>query len=374
MKSTSGIFLALLGAASAYPLTARSDCATDGALVCNGSGQFAICNGGSAYWMAVSGGTECVCAGSTCTIAASGSTDAPVAPDTTVPDVALAPAKAVPDQPPAPAPTTAAPVSVQVGAHQPPPSQEASPVAPSPSAPAPAPPAPTPAAPSPAAPSPAAPSPSAASSSGSGVIAGVSVYLKTFLGTGDVSAGWPEQSSWVSFDSMWSSNLDIISNACTQFGQANNSPQESADLKSAIQSVAQSSGVDERFVLAVVMQESNGCVRAPTSNFGVENPGIMQSHDGAHSCANTSPCPQDQIVGMIQDGTDGTAAGPGLKQLIAQTGVSDVSRFYKAAVLYNSGSIPANGILEDGFATKCYASDIANRLVGWSQGRSGCSV
>lgn len=88
---------------------------------------------------------------------------------------------------------------------------------------------------------------------------------------------------------------------------------------------------------------------------------------------DTNPCPRDEITGMIQDGTGGTAAGPGLQQLLAQVGVSDVSRFYKAAVLYNSGSIPANGQLEDATATRCYASDVANRLIGWSVGNSGCT-
>jgi hypothetical protein len=38
------------------------------------------------------------------------------------------------------------------------------------------------------------------------------------------------------------------------------------DLKSAIQSVAKSSGVDERFILGIVMQESGGCVRYLYSN------------------------------------------------------------------------------------------------------------
>lgn len=28
------------------------------------------------------------------------------------------------------------------------------------------------------------------------------------------------------------------------------------------------------------MQESGGCVRAPTTNWGVRNPGLMQDHNG----------------------------------------------------------------------------------------------
>jgi hypothetical protein len=127
-------------------------------------------------------------------------------------------------------------------------------------------------------------------------------YVCTFLGNGDPSEGWPKQTQWVNFRSMWSANLaNVISKSCEVLGKINNSEQENTDLELAIQSVAKSSGVDERFVLAIVMQESGGCVRAPTSNNGIINPGLMQSHDGAQSCYNVNPCPSGQIVGMIGD-------------------------------------------------------------------------
>jgi len=188
---------------------------------------------------------------------------------------------------------------------------------------------------------------------------------------------------------MWSNNLPLISISCTQFGQENNSDEENDDIKSAIQSVASSSGVDARFILAVMMQESKGCVRTPTTNYGVNNPGLMQSHDGAGSCNNggvQDPCPQSEITQMIKDGATGTAAGDGLEQTLSEAQATDVSkcvassrlsytikfpvtdiisRYYKAARIYNSGSIAASGKLEDGIATHCYASDIANRLTGW---------
>jgi hypothetical protein len=35
-------------------------------------------------------------------------------------------------------------------------------------------------------------------------------------------------------------------------------------------------GVDHRFVLAVLMQESHGCVRVNVTSGGVRNPGLMQ--------------------------------------------------------------------------------------------------
>ena len=53
-------------------------------------------------------------------------------------------------------------------------------------------------------------------------------------------------------------------------------------------------------------------------------------------------------------------------------GVDDVSRYYRAARVYNSGSVDPSGDLGQGVATHCYASDVANRLRGWSLGTHGC--
>ena len=53
-------------------------------------------------------------------------------------------------------------------------------------------------------------------------------------------------------------------------------------------------------------------------------------------------------------------------------GVDDVSRYYRAARVYNSGSVDPSGDLGQGVATHCYASDVANRLRGWSLGGHGC--
>lgn len=125
------------------------------------------------------------------------------------------------------------------------------------------------------------------------------------------------------------------------------------------------------------MQESNGCVRAPTTNYGVSNPGLMQDHDGSGTCNSggsvQNPCPSDQITQMIKDGVEGTAAGDGLKQCIAQAGTNDVSKYYKAARIYNSGSVTDDN-LSAGVATHCYASDIANRMTGWTTAPHDCNL
>ena len=174
--------------------------------------------------------------------------------------------------------------------------------------------------------------------------------------------------------------------SCAQFNGAppNNSEDEINEIKTAVQSVASSTGVDPRFIFAILMQESNGCVRAPTTNYGVRNPGLMQSHNGAGSCNDgniQNPCPQSEVTQMIQDGTAGTnndpyggsGGGDGLVQLLAKQTATDVSRYYNAARLYNSGSLSASGNEDTNAATPCYVSDIANRLVGWSSGASSCT-
>ncbi|KAM3550806.1 hypothetical protein MY1884_008051 [Beauveria asiatica] len=196
--------------------------------------------------------------------------------------------------------------------------------------------------------------PNADSGTNTGGISGGRTYIKTFVGNGEPTSGWPAQ--WIDFDSMWMNNLDnVISQSCNAFRQANNSDLESADVKSAIENVAQSSGVDKRFILAIALQESGCCVRAPPPTVALR-------------------CPKDSIQGMIADGVTGTPSGDGLAQILSKVGSSDVSRYYKAARMYNSGSIAPSGLLEDGGSTHCYASDIANRLIGWSHGPKGCRI
>jgi hypothetical protein len=185
-----------------------------------------------------------------------------------------------------------------------------------------------------------------------------------YSGNGDTPP-WPTTDNWVSsFEDMFNYNMPIMTGSCSQFGVPNNSDQEIQDISSGIQTVAGETGVDARFILAIVLQESNGCVRAPTTNYGVNNPGLMQDYDGSASCNSggsvQNPCPADTITQMIRDGVAGTS-GPGLVQDLAQAGCDDDSKYYKAARIYNSGSIPASGDLGAPGATPCYASDIANR-------------
>lgn len=178
--------------------------------------------------------------------------------------------------------------------------------------------------------------------------------------------------------------------SCAQWGVPDDSDTEVAEMKAAISDIASASGVDARFILAIIMQESTGCVRVITTQYSVFNPGLMQSHNGTGTCNTNNaplgipgiagtgvvqtPCPESEIRQMITDGTEGTSSGDGLKQCLQEQGHTDVSRFYRAARQYNGGSIDPSGDLGKGCCTLCYASDIANRLTGWVKGARSCNL
>lgn len=119
------------------------------------------------------------------------------------------------------------------------------------------------------------------------------------------------------------------------------------------------------------MQESKGCVRAPTTRWSHDNPGLMQSAQGTGTCNPDgnpiSPCSSTAIGQMIHDGTNGDGLETTLTQCVADSGATDDSKWYKAARMYNAGRITDNNL---GIGpTPCYASDIANRLTSpfnWS--------
>ncbi|KAI7323846.1 hypothetical protein KC315_g8405 [Hortaea werneckii] len=218
---------------------------------------------------------------------------------------------------------------------------------------------------------------------------GLDTYT-TFTGNGTVGAGWPEMSEWVDFEYMFASNRANMQASCAAWNVPNDSDEEIADLKTAILDLASSTGVDARFILAIVMQESTGCVRVITTQYSHFNPGLMQSHNGTGSC-NTNmaalglpgvesdgtvqtPCPYSEIHQMIEDGTAGTSSGDGLQQLLAAQTNTDVSRFYRTARAYNGGSVDPSGDLGRGCCTLCYASDVANRLTGWVDAPHTCNL
>ncbi|KAI7309157.1 hypothetical protein KC315_g13099 [Hortaea werneckii] len=203
---------------------------------------------------------------------------------------------------------------------------------------------------------------------------------KMYTGDGSTADDWPSEYDFKSFDELWDANEPVMATSCSVFDQANDSSDEINDLRSAIKHVSESAHVDPRFALAIMMQESKGCVRVWSTSHSVMNPGLFQSHRGSGSC-NTgtefsasgvqNPCPASEIRQMVSDGVEGTDSGHGLKQLLEEEG----GNFFKAARRYNSGSIDPSGDLSKGVATHCYASDVANRLIGTLTGEaSACTL
>lgn len=123
--------------------------------------------------------------------------------------------------------------------------------------------------------------------------AGVDQYT---LHTGNGAFGFPDTSQWVNFIDMFNANKAIMVQSCENNGWgANDSDEEIGDIFNAIEAVAAQTLVDHRFILAVILQESAGCVRVPTTGNGVTNPGLMQDHAGSNSCSGVNPCPQSTV-------------------------------------------------------------------------------
>ncbi|KAH8901163.1 hypothetical protein GQ53DRAFT_850597 [Thozetella sp. PMI_491] len=208
------------------------------------------------------------------------------------------------------------------------------------------------------------------------------VAYKNYKGDGTVAQGWPDVSTWADFETLWTTNIAASSGACKWLGLAPNSDAENTVLKAAIKQAGSDSGLDPRFILAAVFQESTGCVRVITSystNEDIRNPGLLQDDNGDHTCNDPkagvpmlNPCPDEQIIGMITDGV-GLTTDAGLKQTVAESKATDVSKYYKGAVLYNSGVLPKSGNLGQARSNACYASDIANRVMGWVEDQSPCN-
>ncbi|KAL9583630.1 MAG: hypothetical protein Q9212_002595 [Teloschistes hypoglaucus] len=204
-----------------------------------------------------------------------------------------------------------------------------------------------------------------------------------YTGNGSVFAGWPKKADWMSYEDMFTINLPLIKNSCTIYHVPLNTPLETQAIHNATRLIAIETNLDPRFILAVILQESSGCVRVPTSYYAVRNPGLMQDHDGPATCnedaAPVYPCPYTAIEEMIREGSAGTTDAMGTPQMglveawrEAVGRLDGASRWYRASRIYNSGSVDPSGDLGMGVATHCYASDVANRLTGWTLAEDRC--
>jgi glucan 1,3-beta-glucosidase len=119
-------------------------------------------------------------------------------------------------------------------------------------------------------------------------------------------------------------------------------------------------------------QKSTGNVRVKCTNNGVENCGLMQAYNTTDSYNPKNM--QGSITKMIQDGTQGTAGGPGLVQYFndaKDTAGGTGGNLYKVMREYNSGKLNPADLSQGLGSTNSYVSDIANRLQGWNGWGSG---
>lgn len=155
---------------------------------------------------------------------------------------------------------------------------------------------------------------------------------------------------WDSWDNAWA-------RASRSFPSSNTAAQNGW-IRDAVVGEASTTGMDARFILAVIMQESGGDVHVRTTNNGVRNPGLMQSHNGA-TFADLGDGGRASIFQMVQDGVEGTRDGDGLLQ-----GVQKTKNYFAAGRLYNSGQLDANNLSNGLGATASYCQDLANRVMG----------
>lgn len=124
-------------------------------------------------------------------------------------------------------------------------------------------------------------------------------------------------------------NEPYMLNSCTD--APNNSDEEQLAIFHGLKTVARETNVDPRFILAIMIQESGGCARAPSTFGSVSNPGLMQDHNGTASCNRegviTNPCPPNIITQMIRDGVAGTPAGDGLVQCLQKANDNTVAKY-----------------------------------------------
>lgn len=164
------------------------------------------------------------------------------------------------------------------------------------------------------------------------------------------ASAFPDRSKWASYEFLWKQNSALM--------KFNDSDEEIKFIHEGIEKVSASSGVDVRAILCIIVQESGGNVRVGSTNNGVHNPGLMQSHNGVSFDPSH---PKDSIIQMIRDGTEGTKDGDGLKQLLHKYG-----NYYEAFRGYNSGSVNKANLNDPVGATGDYVQKAANRLMGHS--------
>lgn len=172
-----------------------------------------------------------------------------------------------------------------------------------------------------------------------------------------ITGGWknfPAIETWLSFDDMFGKNINsmrAMGSTWDDVGRINVAIRECAKL-----------GVDERVILAIIMQESHGDVgvRTTISPDGQPTAGLMQC-TGCPGFPGQHNLSQDKTTSMVRGGTEHFK-----KDLITEGNKWSGESIYPALRRYNSGSVNYNNLSDGRGATASYVSDIAQRLTGWT--------
>lgn len=175
---------------------------------------------------------------------------------------------------------------------------------------------------------------------------------------------FPDQSNWIS-----EQKLEDISVKDMKY--VGDTDDEVGNILGAIYDEADKLGIDQRFLLAMMMRESTGDTNEKCSDSGASC-GLFQVKDGqipnqAVPSCYSHPCPKKTIQKMIKCGAEGCN----------NNGYSNVQdcwnqyhgQYGAVARCYNSGAYGVNPQdLGQGAGTASYVQDIANILMGASSG------
>ncbi|KAH6604057.1 hypothetical protein Trco_007503 [Trichoderma cornu-damae] len=162
---------------------------------------------------------------------------------------------------------------------------------------------------------------------------------------------FPPMSSWLPWTTVFGLYEQSMVNAGSTWDDVGR-------INVAISSAAASIGVDERVILAIILQESSGYVGVPCT--GGDDCGLMQC-EGCPSYQGQNELPQSATSSMINGGTQHYKAN-----LEDWGNLLDVSSIYPALREYNSGSVNSADLstASGGYGVPCYVSDVARRMMG----------
>ncbi|KAH7024409.1 uncharacterized protein B0I36DRAFT_352648 [Microdochium trichocladiopsis] len=166
---------------------------------------------------------------------------------------------------------------------------------------------------------------------------------------------FPGKSTWKSFDDLFNRNDDMMKYAGSTQNDINR-------IKTGINAAASQYKIDNRVLLAMIMQESHGYVgvRTTYSWEGIPTAGIMQC-SGCPGFPGLTNLSQAQITSMI------LAGAKHFRGNLDRNGGDGYQpkSVYPALREYNSGNVNHADLSDGRGATPSYVSDVVQRLGGW---------